>query len=97
MGTGSFIQKEWTKKQRSVFTKNPDYFESGLPYVDQVELYVQDDANALRAGSKTYNYFDYNAPDKKRWRTRSPRTATTWSPRRRPCRVVRTSTAGSTR
>ncbi len=65
MGTGPFIQKEWTKKQRSVFTKNPDYFESGLPYVDQVELYVQDDANAARAGFKTDNYFDYSAPDKK--------------------------------
>ncbi|TAK79211.1 MAG: ABC transporter substrate-binding protein [Dehalococcoidia bacterium] len=65
MGTGPFIQKEWTKKQRSVFTKNPDYFENGLPYVDQVELYVQDDANAARAGFKTDNYFDYGAPDKK--------------------------------
>ena len=65
MGTGPFIQKEWTKKQRSVFTKNPDYFEYGLPYVDTVELYVQDDANALRAGFKTDNYFDYNGPDKK--------------------------------
>jgi len=65
MGTGPFIQKEWTKKQRSVFVKNPDYFESGLPYVDQVELYVQDDANSLRAGFKTDNYFDYSAPDKK--------------------------------
>ena len=65
MGTGPFIQKEWTKKQRSVFVKNPDYFESGLPYVDAIEMYVQDDANALRAGFKTDNYFDYNAPDKK--------------------------------
>ncbi|TAJ16924.1 MAG: hypothetical protein EPO65_12285, partial [Dehalococcoidia bacterium] len=65
MGTGPFIQKEWTKKQRSVFTRNPDYFENGLPYVDQVEMYVQDDANAIRAGFKTDNYFDYSAPDKK--------------------------------
>ncbi len=65
MGTGPFIQKEWTKKQRSVFVKNPDYFESGLPYVDQVEMYVQDDLNASRAGFKTHNYFDYSAPDKK--------------------------------
>ncbi|TAJ17090.1 MAG: ABC transporter substrate-binding protein [Dehalococcoidia bacterium] len=65
MGTGPFIQKEWTKKQRSVFVKNPDYWESGLPYVDGIELYVQDDANALRAGFKTQNYFDYPAPDKK--------------------------------
>jgi peptide/nickel transport system substrate-binding protein len=65
MGTGPFIQKEWTKKQRSVFTKNPDYFESGMPYVDQVEMYVQDDPNAARAGFKTDNYFDYSAPDKK--------------------------------
>ena len=65
MGTGPFIQKEWTKKQRSVFVKNPDYYENGLPYVDAIELYVQDDANALRAGFKTHNYFDYAAPDKK--------------------------------
>ncbi len=67
MGTGPFIQKEWTKKQRSVFTKNPDYFENGLPYVDQVELYVQDDANALRAGFKTDNYFEYSGTDKKQF------------------------------
>ncbi|TAJ17089.1 MAG: ABC transporter substrate-binding protein [Dehalococcoidia bacterium] len=65
MGTGPFIQKEWTKKQRSVFVKNPDYYENGLPYVDGIELYVQEDANALRAGFKTDNYFDYAAPDKK--------------------------------
>ena len=65
MGTGPFIQKEWTKKTRSVFVKNPDYFENGLPYVDAIELYVQDDLNASRAGFKTNDYFDYPAPDKK--------------------------------
>ena len=67
MGTGPFIQKEWTKKQRSVFTKNPDYFESGLPYVDTVEYYVQDDANAWRAGFKTDNYFEYSAANKQQF------------------------------
>ena len=65
MGTGPFIQKEWTKKQRSVFVKNPDYYENGLPYVDAIELYVQDDLNASRAGFKTNDYFDYVAKDKK--------------------------------
>ncbi len=67
MGTGPFIQTEWTKKQRSVFKKHPDYFESGLPYVDQVELYVQDDANSWRAGFKTNNYFEYSGTDKKQF------------------------------
>ena len=67
MGTGPFIQTEWSKKQRSVFKKNPDYFENGLPYVDQVELYVQDDATAWRAGFKTDNYFEYSGTDKKQF------------------------------
>src|SRR5690606_25995122 len=51
------IQQEWTQKERSVFTKNPDYFEEGLPYVDEVIANVQSDVSALRAGFQTENFF----------------------------------------
>src|SRR5690606_3901328 len=50
IGTGAFTQEEWTQKERSVFHKNPDYWEEDnagnkLPYVDVVETYVQSDTN----------------------------------------------------
>ena len=61
IGTGPFIQHEWTPKERSIFTKFPDYFEKGLPFVDQVITVVQDDTAVQRAGYITDNWF-YWAP-----------------------------------
>ncbi|GMU40757.1 MAG: hypothetical protein AMXMBFR23_16230 [Chloroflexota bacterium] len=68
IGTGPFVQVEWTNKERSVFAKHPDYFEMDsagrrLPYLDGIEAYVQDDANALRAGFQTDNYMAFSARD----------------------------------
>jgi peptide/nickel transport system substrate-binding protein len=62
-GTGPFIQTEWTSKERSVFTKNPDYMEEGLPYLDEVIAVVQGDANVLRAGFQTDNFLDWSPRD----------------------------------
>ncbi|MDP2328610.1 MAG: ABC transporter substrate-binding protein, partial [Dehalococcoidia bacterium] len=83
IGTGPFMQKEWTPKERSVFTRHPDYFEvdaagNRLPYLDGVEVYVQDDANALRAGFQTDNYMGFAArdrPDLDEQFSRRPQTA----------------------
>jgi len=63
VGTGPFIQAEWTKKERSVFDKHPDYFEDGHPFVDQVITSVQSDLSVQRAGFLTDNFFDWNARD----------------------------------
>jgi ABC-type transport system substrate-binding protein len=56
VGTGPFLQAEWTKKERSVFTKNPEYFEKGLPFVDRVVTVVQNDTAVQRAGYQTDNF-----------------------------------------
>lgn len=36
VGTGPFIVKEWLPDQRTTFVRNPDYWEEGLPYLDEV-------------------------------------------------------------
>jgi peptide/nickel transport system substrate-binding protein len=38
VGTGPFMFKSLTSGQRSVFTRNPHYWRSGLPYVDTLEI-----------------------------------------------------------
>ena len=68
VGTGPFMQDEWIQKEKSVFSANPDYWEKDaagnpLPYLDGIEVYVQGDTNARRAGFATHNYGDYNARD----------------------------------
>jgi peptide/nickel transport system substrate-binding protein len=63
VGTGPFIQQEWTRKEREVLVRNPDYFEKGLPFLDKVIGVVQNDSAALRAGYMTDNFFDWAARD----------------------------------
>jgi peptide/nickel transport system substrate-binding protein len=49
IGTGPFKLKEYTRGQRFVFERNPDYYESGIPYLDQIVLTVIPDAAAAVA------------------------------------------------
>jgi len=53
-GTGPFLCKEFSPGVRSVAVRNPNYFQSGLPYLDQVTFFgITDDAarvNALLSG-----------------------------------------------
>jgi peptide/nickel transport system substrate-binding protein len=63
VGTGPFIQDEWSKNERSVFSRNPNYFEAGLPYLDGVIAQTQNDANTLRAGFQTDNFMDWGPRD----------------------------------
>jgi peptide/nickel transport system substrate-binding protein len=53
-GTGAFKYKSFTPGQRSVFTKNPHYWQHGLPYADTVTIIDFADttslANALTTG-----------------------------------------------
>ena len=54
LGTGPFILKEYTRDVVWKYTKNPNYWQKGLPYLDQLETYFIGDASArlaaLRAG-----------------------------------------------
>lgn len=63
VGTGPFVQRDWIPKQGAVFEAHPDYFEEGLPFLDGVETYVQNDAAAAQAGFETHNYFTWTARD----------------------------------
>jgi ABC-type transport system substrate-binding protein len=43
IGTGPFRFVEWAPGERCVYERNPDYFKSGLPYFDGIELYINVD------------------------------------------------------
>src|SRR5438552_4769863 len=50
IGTGPYILKEHTRKDRVVVTRNPDYFDAGRPYVEQFTiLSTPDDATRVAA------------------------------------------------
>lgn len=46
MGTGPFVMAEWAKGEYISLTKNPNYWEEGLPYLDEVRVNVVPDDNA---------------------------------------------------
>ncbi len=54
VGTGPFMYKSFTPGQQSVFVRNPNYWEHGLPYLDRVVItdYADETSqvNALLAG-----------------------------------------------
>jgi peptide/nickel transport system substrate-binding protein len=56
VGTGPFKFGSFTPGVSSVFTRNPDYFETGLPYVDSIAITDYPDetslTNALLAGQE---------------------------------------------
>jgi peptide/nickel transport system substrate-binding protein len=64
IGTGPFVQQEWTPKERSVFKRNPDYFENGYPFVDQIISVIQEDTAVWRAGFITNNFMEWSARDR---------------------------------
>ncbi len=50
IGTGPFILERYEPNVKAVFRRNPDYFRSGLPWVDGVDwLVMEDDAAGLAA------------------------------------------------
>lgn len=63
VGTGPFIQDEWVKNERTVFKRNPNYHENGLPYLDEIIAQTQNDVNSLRAGYQTDNFIDWAPRD----------------------------------
>lgn len=55
MGTGPFHLKEWKKGESMTLVKNPNYWEPGLPKLDEITLVVIPDSNSrtlqLKGGS----------------------------------------------
>jgi peptide/nickel transport system substrate-binding protein len=55
VGTGPFMMTKYTPKQGATFKKNPKYWQSGRPYLDEVDVSfieeTQAQALALQAGS----------------------------------------------
>jgi peptide/nickel transport system substrate-binding protein len=47
-GTGAFVYQSFTPGQRSVFTRNPHYWKSGLPYVDTLTIIDFNDSTTLQ-------------------------------------------------
>ncbi|MBY3328835.1 ABC transporter substrate-binding protein [Rhizobium laguerreae] len=53
IGTGPFIFKEWVRGSHIILERNPDYWDAGKPYLDQIAIrFVPDDA-ARAAGFET--------------------------------------------
>ncbi|HLZ28634.1 MAG TPA: ABC transporter substrate-binding protein [Chloroflexota bacterium] len=49
VGTGPFVLKEWAQGDRISLVKNPNYWQSGRPYVDAIEYKILPDAQAMVA------------------------------------------------
>jgi peptide/nickel transport system substrate-binding protein len=48
VGTGAFVYQSFTPGQRSVFTRNPHYWKSGLPHVDTLTIIDFSDSTSLQ-------------------------------------------------
>ncbi len=63
IGTGPFVHEQWVRGERAVFRRHPQYFEAGLPYVDEVVVTVEDDRAAAQAAFVAEELFDVDALD----------------------------------
>lgn len=43
VGTGPFVLSDWQKGSAVILKKNPNYWDKGLPYIDQIQYVVQND------------------------------------------------------
>lgn len=46
LGTGAFMLKSWDPGNELVLTRNPNYWEPGKPYLDEIDFKVVEDDNA---------------------------------------------------
>ncbi|MBV9577304.1 MAG: ABC transporter substrate-binding protein [Chloroflexi bacterium] len=49
VGTGPFVFQEWRQGESMRFTKNPNYWQTGTPYLDEVIVNVRKDAQSMVA------------------------------------------------
>ena len=47
VGTGPFVWKEWAQGQQIRLTRNPSYWQSGKPYLDEYVVHIVPDAQSL--------------------------------------------------
>lgn len=47
IGTGPFVWKEWTPNTKVVLEKNPNYWQSGAPLLDRIEITIVGDVQSL--------------------------------------------------
>lgn len=45
VGTGPYKLKEWVRKQKLILVRNDDYFEEGVPKIDELRYYIVPDEN----------------------------------------------------
>jgi len=61
IGSGPFILKEYVPGNKAILVRNPNYFEKGLPYLDEVhQIYIKEYAaqiSALKTGEIDIMYF----------------------------------------
>jgi len=63
IGSGPFILKEYTPGSRAILVRNPDYFEKGLPYLDEVhQVYIKEYAAQMSALKTGEVHIMYLAP-----------------------------------
>jgi peptide/nickel transport system substrate-binding protein len=53
VGTGPFILTEYVRDVKAVFKKNPNYWDTGKPYLDGVEIYFMPDPAARLAAFRS--------------------------------------------
>jgi peptide/nickel transport system substrate-binding protein len=53
VGTGPFMLKDYKPNQFITLAKNPDYWEKGLPYLDEIQVVVVPDPVTLQAALKS--------------------------------------------
>lgn len=46
VGAGPYLLKEWIRTVSSTFVRNPDYWQTGKPYIDQIDMKFVTDDNA---------------------------------------------------
>lgn len=50
IGSGPFVLREWVRGSHILFERNPDYWDEGKPYLDQLIVRIVPDAAARSAG-----------------------------------------------
>jgi len=65
LGTGAFMLEKWDKGSQLVLTKNTNYWQAGMPYLDKVIFTVVGDDNArvLQVQSATSDIIDFVPPN----------------------------------
>lgn len=63
VGTGPFILDRWDRGDRAVFRRNPQYFESGLPYLDEVVVSAEHDRALAQQRFLDGDFFDADVLD----------------------------------